>query len=84
MYHVKTATVRDLRNDFAKIARWLEDGEPVEIRRRGKLLGRIDPAPRSAPEAREWPDFAGRTSRLFGDAVTSDSQALIDEGRGSR
>jgi antitoxin (DNA-binding transcriptional repressor) of toxin-antitoxin stability system len=81
---MKTATVRDLRNEFAKVARWLESGEAVEIRRRGKLLGRIAPARGTKPQASAWPDFAARARRIFGDMVTPDSQALIDEGRGPR
>jgi len=32
---MKTATVRDLRNNFAKVSRWLEAGEKVEITKRG-------------------------------------------------
>jgi len=26
---MKTATVRDLRNHFADVAKWIEEGEPV-------------------------------------------------------
>ena len=81
---MKSASVRDLRNDFAKIARWLEEGEAVEIRKRGKIIGRIAPARASSPAAREWPDFAARMRKTFGDAVTPDSQELIDEARGAR
>jgi antitoxin (DNA-binding transcriptional repressor) of toxin-antitoxin stability system len=81
---MKVATVRDLRNDFAKISRWLEDGEAVEIRRRGKVIGRIAPSRSSAPRPSAWPDFAGRARRTFGDVVTPDSQALVDDGRGPR
>jgi antitoxin (DNA-binding transcriptional repressor) of toxin-antitoxin stability system len=81
---MKVATVRDLRNDFAKISRWLEDGQAVEIRRRGKVIGRIAPARPTAASAREWPDFAARARKVFGDTVTPDSQSLIDEGRGPR
>lgn len=84
MSHMKTATVRDLRNDFAKISRWLEDGEAVELRKRGKVIGRISPARSTHPKARTWPDFAERARRIFGSTVTPDSQPLIDEGRGPR
>jgi antitoxin (DNA-binding transcriptional repressor) of toxin-antitoxin stability system len=81
---MKVASVRDLRNDFAKISRWLEDGQAVEIRKRGKVIGRIAPARASRTPARTWPDFAKRMRSTFGELMTSDSQALIDEGRGSR
>lgn len=81
---MKTASVRELRNDFAKISRWLQDGESVEIRTRGKLIGRIAPARTSAPPVRAWPNFAARAHKAFGRTVTPDSQPLIDEGRGPR
>jgi len=32
---MKTATVRDLRNQFADVARWIESGERVTITRNG-------------------------------------------------
>ena len=32
---MKTATVQELRYQFAKISRWLEAGEKVEITKRG-------------------------------------------------
>jgi antitoxin (DNA-binding transcriptional repressor) of toxin-antitoxin stability system len=81
---MKVASVRDLRNEFVKIARWLEEGEAVEIRKRGKVIGRIAPARRSPAAATSWPDFAARTRKTFGALVTPDSQSLIDEGRGPR
>ena len=84
MYHMKIATVRELRNQFSKIARWLEDGEAVELRRRGKPIGRIAPLPAGGVRTAGWPDFAARLRSVFGAKVTSDSQALIDEGRGPR
>jgi antitoxin (DNA-binding transcriptional repressor) of toxin-antitoxin stability system len=84
MSHMRVATVRDLRNDFSKIFRWLEDGEAVEIRRRGKVIGRISPASHATPKARAWPDYAEVARSIFGNRVTSDSQAAIDEGRGPR
>ncbi len=81
---MKVATVRDLRNDFAKISRWLADGEAIEIRRRGKTIGRIAPVRQPAPESRQWPDFAARARKTFGTVVTPDSSDVIDEGRGPR
>ncbi len=40
---MKTATVRDLRNNFARISRWLKNGEKVEITSRGVPLARLMP-----------------------------------------
>ena len=35
---MKTASVRDLRNNFARVSRWLQAGEKVEITKRGVPL----------------------------------------------
>jgi prevent-host-death family protein len=42
---MKTASVRDLRNNFAKVSRWIKDGQEVEITDRGVPWGRLVPTP---------------------------------------
>jgi prevent-host-death family protein len=46
---MKTATVRDLRNHFADVAKWIEDGEPVAITRNGKSFATLSPAKPEPP-----------------------------------
>lgn len=41
---MKTATVRDLRNHFADVARWIEHGEAVTITRDGAAFATLAPA----------------------------------------
>ena len=43
---MKTATVRDLRNDFGRLSKWLEKGETVQIVKRGKPFARVVPEPK--------------------------------------
>lgn len=43
---MKTATVRDLRNDFRRISKWLEKGEIVQVFKRGKPFARVVPEPK--------------------------------------
>lgn len=38
---MKTASVADLRNRFADVARWIELGEEVTITKRGKPFARL-------------------------------------------
>ena len=38
----------------------------------------------SRGERGNWADFAQRLQQIYGDKVTPDSQAVIDEGRGNR
>lgn len=45
---MQTATVRTLRNDYAKLLRRVETGEEISISRRGKIVAKLVPArPRS-------------------------------------
>ena len=68
MYHtMKTATqdpriasVRDLRNRFADVAKWIEDGEQVSITRHGAAFATLAPA---RPEKPRKPDWAARFKR---------------------
>ena len=41
---MKTATVRTLRNDYAKLLRRVETGEEIAISRRGRIVARLVPA----------------------------------------
>lgn len=45
MFHMKTATVRDLRQNFPKIELWLAEGEPITITKRDKPVALLSPPP---------------------------------------
>jgi prevent-host-death family protein len=51
---VKTATVRDLRNNFASLAKWIEHGEQVTITRRGKNFATLCPAVAKKSRKVDW------------------------------
>ena len=40
---MKTATVRELRNEFGKLSKWIEKGETICILKRGKPFASISP-----------------------------------------
>lgn len=40
---MKTASVRDLRNRFRRISKWLEAGDSVQVLKRGKPFARVVP-----------------------------------------
>jgi antitoxin (DNA-binding transcriptional repressor) of toxin-antitoxin stability system len=42
---MKTASIRDLRNEFARVSKWLENGETVQLLKRGKPYARVVPEP---------------------------------------
>lgn len=68
---MKRATVRDLRNNFAKLETWLAAGERVEIRRRGKPVAVLGPGTASASPAQpvQRPDYKARRKAIWGDRV---------------
>ena len=60
---MKTATVRDLRNNFAAVAKWIEHGEPVTITRNGAAFATLAPAKAAkAPKSRQA-DWAARFAK---------------------
>jgi antitoxin (DNA-binding transcriptional repressor) of toxin-antitoxin stability system len=63
---MKTATVRDLRNRFPRIASWIEQGQQVEITRSGKVFARLVPAPPRKSRRFKMPDIMARLDQTFG------------------
>ena len=41
--NMKTATVRELRNRYTQLLKWLEAGEEIRITRRGVVIARLVP-----------------------------------------
>ena len=58
--HMKTATLRDLRNDFGKLENWLKEGEEVRIHRRNRLVAVLSAPPPDMEMAPRLPDFGKR------------------------
>ena len=81
MYHMKKATVRDLRYDFPKIERVLRAGQEIQITKRNRVIARL--VPENIPP--ELPDFQARLDRIFGDKVLDPPGAdTISEDREER
>lgn len=67
---MKTATLRKLRHDFGSVFAWVEQGEPVGISKRGKIIALLSPPPSPKPvKPKKRPDFAARLKRIYGDLV---------------
>jgi antitoxin (DNA-binding transcriptional repressor) of toxin-antitoxin stability system len=76
-----SVNLRELR-DTRQLLTWLEAGEVVELRKRDRVVARIVPASPKVQPA-EWPDFAARLKRNFGDRMIPAVDILIKE-RNSR
>ena len=69
----RTATVADLRNHFRRVAAWVENGESVEIIKRGRRFARLVPV---APTPRKLVkvDFSRQLRSVWGQKVFSDAE----------
>lgn len=64
---MRRATVRELRHDFGSVMTSVEQGEAVEISKRGKVIALLSPPPRSpAQSSRKRPDLLARFKRRYG------------------
>lgn len=79
----KTATVADLRNHFRRVSAWVENGESVEIIKRGRRFARLVPV---APRKLVKVDFARQLRAVWGQKVFSDAevQAMREAELGSQ
>jgi antitoxin (DNA-binding transcriptional repressor) of toxin-antitoxin stability system len=82
---MKTASIRDLRNSFPTVARWIEEGESVEITRSGKPFARLEQIEPPSPERVVMPEFLARIREHF--PTEKPGQGLsrvVDYDRGNR
>ena len=82
---MKSATIRDLRNSFPAVARWIEEGECVEITRSGKPFARLEPIKPEAATPLVMPDFLSRMRKHF-PAATPDKglSSVVEYDRSDR
>jgi antitoxin (DNA-binding transcriptional repressor) of toxin-antitoxin stability system len=66
MFHMKTFTVRELRQRFPDVEARLKRGESVFVRKRRKVIGRIVPEP---AKLLQYPDFARVQKEIFGNKI---------------
>ena len=70
----------------ASVFRWIEEGETVELTKRGRVVGRVVPAPPAKPRKFKMPDFAAIRREILGDDLKSrmltpeDSAFIRDRG----
>lgn len=77
---MKTATVRDLRNNFARVSRWIKDGQKVEITSRGVPLACLVPV--AKPEEKKKIRFNAaermkKLKELYGGKVLAGNGVLL-------
>jgi antitoxin (DNA-binding transcriptional repressor) of toxin-antitoxin stability system len=70
---MKMATVRELRNEFAKLEAWLGEGESVCIEKRGQAIAMLTPMTADAKKV-QMPDFAARLKETWGDRIFTNEE----------
>ena len=68
---MKTATVADLRNHFRRVSAWIEDGEAVQIVKRGRAFARLVPVGKQTPPRFDPVKHRQRVKATWGDRVFS-------------
>jgi antitoxin (DNA-binding transcriptional repressor) of toxin-antitoxin stability system len=69
---MRRASVADLRNHFRRISAWIEDGETVEIVKRGRAFARLMPI--AEPGKAVKVDFQAQRKRIWGNRVFSSAE----------
>jgi antitoxin (DNA-binding transcriptional repressor) of toxin-antitoxin stability system len=76
-----SVNIRQLR-DTRRLKAWLRAGNTVELRERNRLIARIVPEREEQGRTIQYPDFAARARRIFGDRVLTVVDDFIrDRGR---
>jgi antitoxin (DNA-binding transcriptional repressor) of toxin-antitoxin stability system len=80
MYHMKRASIRDLRYGFKRIEELLRQGEEIQITKRRRVIARL--IGESTESAAEAPNFIKRLRATYGEKVLPVSGAdLIAKDR---
>ena len=73
---MKTATVRELRNNYAKVLRWVSTGEEVSVTRRGKVVAKVIP-PSSPDRKVDWTESAAFKRPAWSRQLTTAERAGV-------
>jgi prevent-host-death family protein len=81
---MKTATVRELRNRYTELLKWLEAGEEITITRRGVAIARLVPENQRTKRKVDWTRSAafGLDRLKLRPLTANESAALLDDNRG--
>ena len=79
---MRSTTVRELRNDYSKVLRWVAKGEEVQVTRRGKIVARVVPPAVSSRKC-DWPASAAFNRPAWSRVLSAqESAAVLAESKG--
>ncbi len=80
---MRTTTVRDLRNHYSRVLKWVSMGEEVEVTRRGKVVARVVPASAAKKSPVDWAQSAALNRRPWSRELTAaESSSILAESQG--
>jgi antitoxin (DNA-binding transcriptional repressor) of toxin-antitoxin stability system len=82
---MKTATVRELRNRYTTVLKWIEAGEEVAISRRGVIIARLIPERHSKSDEVDWEQSSAVRRDRTGERrlTATETEALLHENKGN-
>ena len=81
LYHMRKASVRDLRYRFREVEELLREGQEIQITKRGRVIAKLIPAQSAVPPRR--PNFLARLSKIYrGKAMKVSGAELVAQQRG--
>ncbi|MFP4431809.1 MAG: type II toxin-antitoxin system Phd/YefM family antitoxin [Spirochaetaceae bacterium] len=72
---MKVVDVRNLQHHLGSFLDAVERGETIEVRRRKKIIARIEPVSEEQPP--EWPDLVERVHALYPDGECKPSASEV-------
>lgn len=80
---MKTTSVRELRNNYAKVLQWVSAGQEVQVTRRGKVVAKVVP-PGGAAQKADWTSSAARRVTVTEKALSAkQSERLLKDAQGN-
>jgi len=81
---MKTATLRDLRNHYSRLMKWLAAGEEIVITKRGRPIARLIPETTPVATVVDWSKSAAVTRDRSQEARLSleESQQILRDSSG--
>lgn len=81
---MKTTSVRELRNNYAQVLKWVGKGEEVEVTRRGKVVAKVVPVIPAKAKNVDWAESAAHNRPTWPKVLTAkESAGVLAESQGS-
>jgi len=81
---MKTTTIRELRNNYAKVLRWVSAGEEVQVTRHGKVVAKVVPPPPVSARRLDWKESAAFNRADWPHKLSAvESAAVLAESQGA-